>query len=76
MSLDEAMQWLATRRGNVQLVRRNERHEFYEVVVASCRSHAAAIEHHGRVDPPTDDPAFHEIFVRLVENVKHKLDAT
>ena len=75
MSLDEAMQWLAMRRGNVQLVKRNARHDFYEVVVNSHRSEIAAIEHHGRIDPPTDDPAFHAIFVRLVETVKHQLES-
>lgn len=73
MTLDEAMQWLASKGGKVHLVRRSEDHNYYQAVVLPHRSIAVGVEHHGATDVAPTDPDFERAFVQMVEDVRRKV---
>ncbi len=73
MTLEEAMQWLASKGGKVHVVRRTSDHDYFQVVIGPHRSAMIGVEHHGRVDVPTSDPEFERAFIQMVEDIQQKV---
>lgn len=75
MTLDEAMQWLASKGGKVHMVRRTADDNYYQVVIPPHRSVMIGVAHHGRTDVEPSDPNFEQAFIQMVEDIRPKVGA-